>query len=81
MLRQLFGISAKRIGYYWRPINQHAVAIASHATADGQQFKHWFPQVPWKIGDWHVLARPRVKLVGRFKRFQTGRNRQVIDIQ
>jgi hypothetical protein len=39
MLRQLFGMPAKRIGKWWGSINQHAAAVASHATAGGQQIK------------------------------------------
>jgi hypothetical protein len=33
----------KRIGKWRGSINQHAAAVASHATAGGQQIKYWFP--------------------------------------
>ena len=71
MLRQLVSVSAHRIGQLPGPIDQHSAAIASHAAASGQQIKQWFPQVPWKIGDRHVVwCFPWP--FGCFKLFQTG---------
>jgi hypothetical protein len=70
-------VQRARIGQLLGPIDQHSAALASHAAASGQQIKKRFPQVPWKIGDRHVVLPPGASV---FQAVSNGVKRTGLDI-